>query len=59
MAAIAFFSRPPAELAGVQMGFVGAFLAAAFFMWERRGFRQLLGRHEAELARLRDRAGSA
>jgi Na+/H+ antiporter NhaD/arsenite permease-like protein len=59
VAVAAFLSRPPAEFAGVQMGLVGFLLATAFFMWERKGFRELLGRHEAELARFRDRNGSA
>ena len=54
-----FFARQPGELlAGVQMGVVGFLLAAAFFLWERRGFRRLVGRYEAELARLRGRTGS-
>jgi hypothetical protein len=59
LAVVVFFSRPPTELAGVQAGLVGFGLAAAFFMWERKGFRELLARYEAELARLRDRVGSA
>jgi len=59
LAAGAWFLTPPAGYSGVQMVLVGFLLAASFLMWERAGFRQLLSRHEAELARLRDRATSA
>jgi hypothetical protein len=56
MAAIAFLTPAPDGLSGARMLLVGILLASAFFMWERRGFRELLGRHEAELARLRNRS---
>ena len=59
LAACAWLATPPAGYSGVQMLLVGFLLAASFLMWERAGFRQLLSRHEAELARLRDRAPSA
>ena len=54
----AWLVTPPAGYSGIQMLLVGFLLAASFLMWERAGFRQLLSRHEAELARLRDRATS-
>jgi hypothetical protein len=59
LAAGAWITKPPVGYSGVQMLLVGFLLAASFLMWERAGFRQLLSRHEAELARLRDRATSA
>lgn len=59
LAAGAWFATPPAGYSGIQMVLVGSLLAASFLMWERSGFRQLVSRHEAELARLRDRATSA
>ena len=59
LAAGAWLMKPPAGFSGVQMLFVGFLLATSFLMWERAGFRQLLNRHEAELARLRDRTTSA
>jgi hypothetical protein len=58
MAAIAFLTPAPDGFSGLQMLLVGFLLASAFFMWERRGFRELLGRHEAELSRFRDRDAS-
>ena len=54
MTGIALLTPAPEGYSGVQMLLVGFLLATAFLMWERRGFRQLLDRHEAELARLRE-----
>ena len=50
LAAVALFFRPPQGYGGVQGFLAGAMFATAFFLWERRGFRELLSRHEAELA---------
>ena len=57
-ATLAFFSPVPKEFSAVQMILVGVFTATAFFLWERKGFRDLLSRHETELRRLRDQRGS-
>ena len=40
----------PTPSAGVNSFLAGVLFASAFFLWERRGFRQLLSRHEAEIA---------
>lgn len=56
LAAGAWLVRPPAGYSPIQMLLVGFLLAVSFLMWERAGFRQLVSRYEAELARLRDRA---
>jgi hypothetical protein len=43
------FVRAPQGYGGVQGFLAGTMVATAFFLWERRGFRELLSRHEAEL----------
>lgn len=50
MAVIVFIGRGPAQLNDVQMALVGFLVAQSFFLWERRGFRRLLARRDAELA---------
>ena len=53
MAALLFLSPVPAGADGIQMSLVGFMVAVAFFLWERKGFRGLLSRYEAELTKLR------
>jgi hypothetical protein len=48
-AALLLVSPAPQGYGSVQSFLAGMMVAAAFFLWERRGFRELLSRHEAEI----------
>ena len=50
LALLALLSPVPQGYGTAQAFIAGALFTCAFFLWERRGFRELLSRHEAELA---------
>jgi hypothetical protein len=57
LAGIALAIPTPEGYSGIQMFLAGLLAATSFYMWERKGFRELLSRHQAELARLKGRTG--
>jgi hypothetical protein len=59
LAIIAWATPAPEGYSGIQMFLAGLLVATSFYMWERKGFRELLSRQQAELTRLKERDGSA